>query len=220
MVLQGRSLISPYSTQTAPGQVMMPEAKDSFALIYSIENPAGNSTKSGIGAQVMGPRDGYMIQYDYDVRKFWASSASLTLGSCFETRQDRPRPRRVISKAGHLLQTMYGIAGFRSLLIRRSQQDFRRLMVFIKDAYCRMKSAPQVFLIMACVHRLYSSLGHIEPSVDRCQWCFDVKGVTGWGDVDKSQKPTAGWLATLPVFEPGWQVKHLILSVLESPFRS
>ena len=81
------------------GQVMMPEAKESFSLIYSVQNPDGNSTRSGIGAQVMGPRDGYMIQYDYDVRKFWASSSSLTLGACFETQLGRPRPKRIISEA-------------------------------------------------------------------------------------------------------------------------
>ena len=80
-------------------KVMMPEYKDSFALIYSVEDPTGTSNQSGIGAQVMGPQDGYMVQYDYDVTKFWASDASLQLGACFESKNNRPRPRRMVSKA-------------------------------------------------------------------------------------------------------------------------
>jgi len=32
-------------------QVTLPEEGTSFALIYSIEDPAGNSSQSGVGAQ-------------------------------------------------------------------------------------------------------------------------------------------------------------------------
>lgn len=77
---------------------MMPEEKESFALIYSIENPKGDTPQSGIGAQVMGPQDGYMIQYDYDVNKFWASPSTLRLGAIFETKVGQPRSKRLISK--------------------------------------------------------------------------------------------------------------------------
>lgn len=76
----------------------MPNESDSFALIYSIEDPAGTSAQSGIGAQVMGPQDGYMIQYDHDVNKFWASSTSLSLGTCFESEIGKPPPKRRLSK--------------------------------------------------------------------------------------------------------------------------
>lgn len=36
----------------------------------------------------MGPGDSYLLQYDPDVRKFWADPNSLALGACF-----RPTPR-------------------------------------------------------------------------------------------------------------------------------
>ena len=77
----------------------MPKEKDSFALIFSVEDPKGNASSSGIGAQVMGPQDGYIVQYDYDVSKFWASRSSLTLGTCFETKSGKPRSKRLITKA-------------------------------------------------------------------------------------------------------------------------
>ena len=35
----------------------------SFAFMYSIEDPDCLSPTSGIGAQVMGPQDSYMVQY-------------------------------------------------------------------------------------------------------------------------------------------------------------
>lgn len=76
----------------------MPKEKESFALIFSVEDPSGRSPISGIGAQVMGPGDGYLVQYDLDVSKFWAGKESLTLGSCFEMKKGKPQVRRMISK--------------------------------------------------------------------------------------------------------------------------
>ena len=90
------SVRAPFSVELR-FQVMIPKDKDSFALIYSVEDPKGNSSSSGIGAQIMGPQDGYMVQYDYDVSKFWASTSSLMLGACFETKSGKPRSKRLIS---------------------------------------------------------------------------------------------------------------------------
>lgn len=42
--------------------------------------------------QVMGPDDSYLLQYDPDVRKFWADPSSLALGACFKP---TPRSQRV-----------------------------------------------------------------------------------------------------------------------------
>lgn len=82
----------------------MPKEKESFALIFSVEDPGGRSPISGIGAQVMGPADGYLVQYDLDVSKFWAGKESLTLGSCFEMKKGKPQVRRMISKVtNHML---------------------------------------------------------------------------------------------------------------------
>lgn len=65
-------------------QVTIPENGQSFALIYSIEDPLGNTQQAGVGLQVMGPDDGYICQFDKDVKSFWASRNSLELGATFK----------------------------------------------------------------------------------------------------------------------------------------
>ena len=39
-----------------------------------------------------------------------------------------------------------------------------------------------------------------------CRWQYAVEPIYGWGNPDKPQQATAGWLSHLPIFEPGWQV--------------
>lgn len=76
----------------------MPEVKESFALIYSIQLNANMLEYQGIGAQVMGPSDQYIIQYDIDPRKFWANQYELKLGACFQPKKGKSPPKRLISK--------------------------------------------------------------------------------------------------------------------------
>lgn len=38
------------------------------------------------------------------------------------------------------------------------------------------------------------------------KWAYSTRPIYGWGDIDRNQRATAGWLAALPVFEPHWQV--------------
>ncbi len=46
-----------------------------------------------------------------------------------------------------------------------------------------------------------------DPSSDRyCRWQYAIEPIYGWGDRDKPQQSTAGWLSSLPIFEPGWQI--------------
>lgn len=49
------------------------------------QDPAGGGTFSGVGAQVMGPNDEYLIQHSPSVRTFWASATALELGDTFES---------------------------------------------------------------------------------------------------------------------------------------
>ena len=44
-------------------------------------------------------------------------------------------------------------------------------------------------------------------TVDACSWDFTLRPAIGWGDQDGVQKPTAGWLSALAVFEPHWQAR-------------
>lgn len=65
-------------------RVTLPGDGQSFALIYSIDNPLGVQPLSGVGAQVMGPDDSYLIHYSKNVADFWADRNSLALGAVFQ----------------------------------------------------------------------------------------------------------------------------------------
>lgn len=90
-------------------RVTLPGDGQSFALIYSIENPQGNLPYSGVGAQVMGPDDSYLIQYSPDVATFWADRDNLALGAIFQPTTpsrrlaDLKRPLQQVGAAAVLL---------------------------------------------------------------------------------------------------------------------
>lgn len=50
--------------------------------------------------------------------------------------------------------------------------------------------------------------GQLPSTVKTAKWAFTVQPLLGWGEKGKKQKATAGWLASLPVFEPHWQVSY------------
>ncbi len=46
-----------------------------------------------------------------------------------------------------------------------------------------------------------------EPgSGQSAAWHYEIKPVYGWGDVNRPQQSTAGWLSQFQIFEPGWQI--------------
>jgi tocopherol cyclase len=61
-------------------RVTLPQEKQTFAFMYSIEDPIGNQPQSGGGAQILGPDDGYLCRTFPDVKTFWATSDQLGLG--------------------------------------------------------------------------------------------------------------------------------------------
>ncbi|HEY9865984.1 MAG TPA: tocopherol cyclase family protein [Candidatus Obscuribacterales bacterium] len=61
-------------------RVTLPQEKQTFAFMYSIEDPIGNQPQSGGGAQILGPDDGYLCRTFPDVKTFWATSNKLGLG--------------------------------------------------------------------------------------------------------------------------------------------
>jgi tocopherol cyclase len=38
------------------------------------------------------------------------------------------------------------------------------------------------------------------------RWCYEITPVYGWGNSGEKQQSTAGWLSSLQIFEPGWQI--------------
>ena len=45
-----------------------------------------------------------------------------------------------------------------------------------------------------------------EPSGQQARWEYQIQPVYGWGNGDQPQQSTAGWLSSLQIFEPGWQI--------------
>ncbi|AFY67006.1 tocopherol cyclase [Geitlerinema sp. PCC 7407] len=61
-------------------RVTLPDVRETFAFMYSIEDPQGGQFHSGGGAQILGPRDEYLCRTFPDCRGFWASPGELALG--------------------------------------------------------------------------------------------------------------------------------------------
>jgi tocopherol cyclase len=61
-------------------RVTLPRTQDTFAFMYSIEDPAGGQPHSGGVAQILGPDDGYLCRTFPDVTQFWAWPQALGLG--------------------------------------------------------------------------------------------------------------------------------------------
>ena len=51
-------------------RVTLPEEKQTFAFMYSIEDPIGSKSYSGGGAQILGPNDEYLCRTFPDVQNF------------------------------------------------------------------------------------------------------------------------------------------------------
>lgn len=61
-------------------RVTLPERRQTFAFMYSIEDPIGGKPYSGGAAQILGPEDNYLCRTFPDVKQFWAWGDSLGLG--------------------------------------------------------------------------------------------------------------------------------------------
>jgi tocopherol cyclase len=61
-------------------RVSLPEIRDGFAFMYSIQDPIGDRFNSGGAVQILGVGDRYLCRVFPDVRKFWASYHRLALG--------------------------------------------------------------------------------------------------------------------------------------------
>ena len=161
-------------------KVTLPGEAQAFALIYSIEDPktkeggecspsaplsppSASSTPSrpGVGVQIMGPDDSYLIQYEPDVSKFWAKDPELALGACFEA-----------AKRGG----GGGEEGERSPLVpsgpvAASEFDESVALGFQATATWHQGSV---------VSREQGASGSLHSTVASARWAFKVEPVLGW----------------------------------------
>ena len=164
----------------------------SFAFIYSVEDPGTPPNpapffptptptpvhhRTATCAQVMGPDDGYLVQWSPAVDTFWGARHALELGATFTSQSYHDKPP-VVGPVTPEAWRRTVREGFQAL----PRRHLGRL---------RATEAPGTGL---------------PSTVDTCAWDITVDPVYGWGTPGDTQKSTAGWLAALPVFEPHWQV--------------
>lgn len=146
-------------------RVTLPECSQTFAFMYSIEDPVGGRYASGGGAQILGPDDEYLCRSFPDVTQFWAWRDALGLGHWGRSQANSP-PQ-------HLEPETF------------EQQ--------IYEGYQATATWHQGKL-------------HDPGSGMAAHWQYSIQPIYGWGSTGAPQQSTAGWLSSLPIFEPGWQI--------------
>ena len=142
-------------------RVTLPAERQTFAFMYSIEDPQGQRPHSGGAAQILGPDDRYLCRSFPDVRSFWAWSEALGLGHA--------RP----ATSGLLTAEMF------------EQQ--------VQEGYQATATWHQGKLR--------------DPGTGQsAHWQYQIRPIYGWGNPNKPQQSTAGWLSQFQIFEPGWQI--------------
>ncbi|KAJ0030801.1 hypothetical protein Pint_12817 [Pistacia integerrima] len=166
-------------------KVSIPERKQSFCFMYSVENPAFKKKLStlevaqhgprftGVGAQILGADDKYICQFSEESSNFWGSRHELILGNTFVSEKDSRPPNKEVPP-----------------------QEFNK----------RVLEGFQVSPLwhQGCIYD--DGRANYVECVKTARWEYSTRPVYGWGNVGSKQKSTAGWLAAFPVFEPHWQV--------------
>jgi len=150
-------------------RVTLPEIRQTFAFMYSIEDPLGDQFCSGGAAQILGPDDGYLCRTFPNVDGFWAWPSRLGLGHW-----------------DHAAASHSTLGAPRYL-----------------DPQVFNQHIAQGYQATATWHqgRLSDPKG-----ISMAQWEYAIEPVYGWGDRNRPQQSTAGWLSQLQIFEPGWQI--------------
>jgi tocopherol cyclase len=146
-------------------RVTLPDEGQTFAFMYSIEDPIGGKPYSGGSAQILGPNDEYLCRTFPNVRQFWAWQPALGLGHWGKTSASQP--------ARYLEPTQF------------AQQ--------VQDGYQGTATWHQGVL-------------HDPGKNYTARWAYRIEPVYGWGNAGKLQQSTAGWMSSLQIFEPGWQI--------------
>lgn len=166
-------------------KVSIPEVRQSFCFMYSVESPAFTKKLSrleesqygprftGVGAQILGADDKYICQFTEESHNFWGSRDELSLGNTFLGSKNMLPPKKEIPPQ-EFNQTV--LEGFQVTPLWHQG--------FIRD----------------------DGRTNYAKIVKTARWEYSTRPVYGWGNVGSKQKSTAGWLAAFPVFEPHWQI--------------
>ncbi|KAL3566241.1 hypothetical protein D5086_031656 [Populus alba] len=89
-------------------KVSIPERKQNFCFMYSVENPAfpkkltalesaqHGSRSIGVGAQILGAYDKYICQFSEESQNFWGSRHELVLGNTFVAERNMRPPTKEV----------------------------------------------------------------------------------------------------------------------------
>lgn len=90
-------------------RVTLPGCGQTFAFMYSIEDPSGGQPHSGGAAQILGPQDDYLCRTFPQVDQFWAWTQSLGLGHWGKRRNGNLHPPAYLPAAefGQALEEGY-----------------------------------------------------------------------------------------------------------------
>lgn len=166
--------------RTAPG--VSPKRKPG-----EVQQPEHPCRSCGLGsmpaASVHGPlRFVHCPPCALQVQQFWADRRELALGAVFKQQGAPP-----LAEAPLHLKRPLPAAQFDAAI----EQGFQATTEWHQGSIVRAEEGAS---------------GSLRSNVDSCRWSFAVRPVCGWGDAGARQRSTAGWLASLPVFEPHWQV--------------
>ncbi len=146
-------------------RLTLPEIEQTFAFMYSIEDPIGNQPNSGGAVQILGIDEVYLYRILPDVQKFFADQHSLSFGHWGKTN---------LKTRAKLLPT----------------NEFK---IHLTEGYQATANLNQ--------GKIYDPIRN-----EYCRWEYHLKPVYGWGNPQQPQQSSAGWLSSLPIFEPGWQI--------------
>jgi tocopherol cyclase len=153
-------------------RVTLPEIAQTFAFMYSIEDPIGGQPYSGGAAQILGPDGEYLCRTFPDVSRFWAWEHALGLGHWGQGGADLPQAVTYLDPA-----------------------EF--------DRHIDQGTLSQGYQGTATWHQGYLA----DPGTHQtARWAYTIQPLYGWGNPDRSQQSTAGWLSQFQIFEPGWQI--------------
>ncbi|GMI89322.1 SUCROSE EXPORT DEFECTIVE 1, VITAMIN E DEFICIENT 1 [Hibiscus trionum] len=166
-------------------KVSIPERKQSFCFMYSVENPAFRKKLTpletlqhgprftGVGAQILGAYDKYICQYTEESQNFWGRRHELILGNTFVANKASQPPSKEVPP-----------------------QEFNR----------KVLEGFQVTPLWSQGFIRDDGRTYYAETVKTASWEYSTRPIYGWGDVGSKQKSTAGWLAAFPIFEPHWQI--------------
>lgn len=160
-------------------RVTLPQERQTFAFMYSIEDPGGNRPYSGGSAQILGPDDEYLCRTFPDPKPFWAWPDRLGLGHWRQIGDSNNAATENPDSAKKLLSPQF-----------LDPAAFDR---YIHEGYQGTATWHQGSLR--------------DPGTgDAARWQYTIEPIYGWGDRGKPQQSTAGWLSQWQIFEPGWQI--------------